>query len=167
MSFYFDRLTVAMLGLALLSVPCVAATPDTAKELETAVHGSGKAQYKAIAELGTYHEAAEVVVPKLRQLLKSENSQVRWRSARALGHYGPLAKDAAGDLRLLLKDKDPIVEYHAAIALGKIEDESDDTVNALVDAATSKDPRDARAAIEALRHLKPGPERVAAALKQR
>ncbi|HVT27043.1 MAG TPA: HEAT repeat domain-containing protein [Lacipirellulaceae bacterium] len=166
MNLYFTRIAASLLGLALLSLPCVAAIPDTAKELDTALNGSGKAQYKAIAKLGEYHEAADVVVPKLRDLLKSTDQQIRWRSARALGHYGPEAKDAANDLRSLLKDSDPIVQYHAAIALGKIEDKSDATVDALVDAATNKDPRVARAAIEALRHLKPGPQRVAAALKQ-
>ena len=80
--------------------------------LETAVNGSGKEQLKAIDELGERHEAAKTAVPKLRQLLKSDDDKVRWRAARALGDFGSLAHDAAGDLRMLLKDKDPIVEYH-------------------------------------------------------
>ena len=137
--------------------PSLAETQDTANNLSIAVSGSGKAQYKAIDGLGERHENASVVVPKLRQLLKSDDEQVRWRSARALGDYGALAKDSAADLVKLLNDKDPIVDYHAAIALGKIEDRSDATVDALVDAATSKDARVARAAIAALRNLKPGP----------
>jgi HEAT repeat protein len=65
-----------------------------------------------------------------------------------------------------LTKKKPLVYKHAAVALGKIEDRSDATVDALVGVATSKDPRVARAAIAALRNLKPGPERVTAALKK-
>lgn len=166
MNVFFNRATASLVGVVLLSVPGVAQTQDTANNLSIAVSGSGKAQYKAIDGLGANHENAAAVVPKLRQLLKSEDAQVRWRSARALGDYGSQAKDSAADLVKLLSDKDPIVNYHAAVALGKIEDKSDATVGALVDAATSKDPRVARAAIAALRNLKPGPERVTAALKK-
>jgi HEAT repeat protein len=166
MNVILDRVLISLLGVVLLPVSLFAATSDSAKTLETAVNGSGKAQLKAIDALGQRHEAAKVAVPKLRQLLKSDDDKVRWRAARALGDFGSLAKDAAGDLRVLLKDKDPIVEYHAAIALGKLDDKSDATVSALVDAATSKDARVARAAIAAIRSLKPGPERVTAALKE-
>jgi HEAT repeat protein len=136
------------------------------KVLATATEGSGKSQLKAIDALGEFHDNASVVVPKLRQLLKNAEPQVRWRSARALGDYGDLAKDAAADLAALLKDKDPVVQYHAAIALGKLEDNSEPVVSALVNAATNKDPRVARAAIAALRILHPGPEKVTAAMKQ-
>jgi HEAT repeat protein len=162
----FNRVIASLLAVSLLVVPCIAATTDTSTALKTAVNGSGKSQYKAIDDLGGRHEAAPTVVPKLQQLLKSSDAQVRWRSARALGDYESLAKDTAGDLRTLLKDKDPVVQYHAAIALGKVGDKSEETTLALVDAATSKDSRVARAAISALRNLKPGPEKVAAALKE-
>ena len=67
-------------------------------------------------------------------------------------------------IRKQLSDSDPIVQYHAAVALGKLEDNSDETIEALVNVATSKDPRVARAGIEAIRHLKPGPKRVAEVL---
>src|SRR3954468_11394836 len=161
-----SRTVASMFGVFTLSASCFAVTSDTATELSTSVSGKGKAQLKAIDELGARHENAAAAVPRLRELLKSEEVQVRWRVARALGDYGSLATDAAGDLLKLLKDKDPVVQYHAAIALGKVEDKSDATVNGLVDAATDKDPRVARAAIAALRKLKPGPGRVTAALKQ-
>src|SRR6185436_18745575 len=128
----------SVVGVALLSMPSLAETQDTANNLSIAVSGSGKSQYKAIDGLGERHENASTVVPKLRQLLGSDDEQVRWRSARALGDYGSQAKDSAADLVKLLSDKNPIVDYHAAIALGKIEDRSDATVAALVDLATSK-----------------------------
>jgi hypothetical protein len=162
----FHRVVATLIGTMLLSASGLAATQETTKLLSTATEGSGKAQLKAIDHLGELRDNAQTVVPKLRQLLKSDDDQVQWRSARALGDYGELAKEAAGDLVTLLKDNDPVVQYHAAIALGKLEDRSDATVAALVDAATSKDPRVARVAISALRNLKPGPERVTAALKK-
>jgi HEAT repeat protein len=156
---------ISLSGIALLSAKLLAA-PDIARTLSVAVNGTDQAQYKAIDDLGQRHESASVVVPKLRQLLKSVDPQVRWRSARALGDFGSQARETAADLRPLLKDRSPVVQYHAAIALGKLEDKSDATVNGLVDAATGKDARVARAAIDSLRNIKPGPERVTAALKQ-
>lgn len=152
-----------LVGACALVTHCLAV--DTAADLDKAVNGSGKAQLKAIAALGSRHENASSVVPELRELLKSDEPQVRWHSARAIGEYGSLAKDSAPKLVKLLKDKDRAVQYHAAIALGKVDDKSDDTVSALVEAATSNEPSVARAAIAALRHLKPGPQRVTAALK--
>src|SRR5215212_6472591 len=165
MNAFFDRAAAAFFGVLLLSMPGLADTQETAKILSSAVNGSGKAQYTAIDDLGERHEDASIVVPKLRQLLKSDDKQVRWRTVRTLGDFGSLAKDAAPDIVKLLNDKDPIVDYHAVIALGKIEDRSDSTISSLVELATSKDARIARAAIASLRNLKPGPERIAAALK--
>jgi HEAT repeat protein len=166
MSPLINRTVAVLIGAVTLSASSFAALSDTASDLSTSVNGKGKSQLKAIDELGARHENGSAAVPKLRELLKSDDVQVRWRAARALGDYGSLAKDAAGDLLKLLKDKDAVVQYHAAIALGKIEDKSDETVSGLVDAATDKDPRVARAAIAALRKLKPGPGRVTAALKE-
>src|SRR6185295_17534121 len=112
MNVFFNRATASLVGVVLLSVPSVAQTQDTANNLSIAVSGSGKAQYKAIDGLGANHENASAVVPKLRQLLKNDDANVRWRSARALGDYGSQAKASAGDLVKLLSDKDPIVDYH-------------------------------------------------------
>jgi HEAT repeat protein len=165
MNAFFNRALSSIFGVLLLSMPSLADSQETAKILSIAVNSSGKAQYTAIDDLGERHEDASMVVPKLRQLLKSDDKQVRWRSVRTLGDFGSLAKDGAPDIIKLLDDKDPIVDYHAVIALGKIEDRSDSTVAALIELATNKDARIARAAIASLRNLKPGPERVAAALK--
>ena len=107
MNAFFNRTFASLVGVVLLSVPSLAETQDTANNLSIAVSGSGKAQYKAIDGLGERHENASAVVPKLRQLLKSDDEQVRWRSARALGDYGALAKDAAADLVKLLERQRP------------------------------------------------------------
>src|SRR3954465_5821215 len=147
MNAFFDRAAAAFFGVLLLSMPSRADTQDTTTILSTAVNGSGKAQYTAIDDLGERHEDASIVVPKLRQLLKSDDKQVRWRSVRTLGDFGSLAKDAAPAIVKLLNDKDPIGESHRVIALGKGEDRSDSTIAALVELATSKDARIARAAI--------------------
>lgn len=165
MNVSFNRIVATFVGTMLWSASSLAATQESAKLLSTATEGSGKAQLKAIDHLGELRENAAVVVPALRKLMKSDNDQVQWHSARALGDYGALAKEAAGDLVTVLNDNDPVVQYHAAIALGKLEDKSDATVAALVARATSKDARVARASISALKNLEPGPERVAATLK--
>src|SRR3954453_3909435 len=118
MNLFFTKTIATFIGTILLSASTLAATQETAKLLTTATEGSGKAQLKAIDHLGELRGSPATVVPKLRQLLKSDEDQVQWRSARALGDYGALAKEAAGDLVTLLKDNDEIVQYHAAIALG-------------------------------------------------
>jgi HEAT repeat protein len=140
--------------------------PDSLVWLKAAATGPANKRYAAIDHLGGSHEAAAQVVPQLQKLLRDQDPQVRWRSARALGDYGAQAAAAASDLRTLLKDKDAIVQYHAAIALGKVGDRSEETTQALVDVATSQDPRVARAAVSAIRSLKPGPKVVCDALCQ-
>jgi HEAT repeat protein len=155
----FGRL-ISTIGLvALLAVKCSAQSNDAAT-LQTAIQGTGQQQYTAIDDLGERRTSAATVVPKLSQLLASNDAQVRWRTARALGDYGAQAQSALVPLRGLLGDRDPVVQYHAAVALGKLGDRSDETVGALVKAATGKDANVARAAIAALRILEPGPERV-------
>jgi HEAT repeat protein len=149
----------------LAAAACAAVAAETATQLQTAVSGTGQARYVAIDDLGESHVDASNVVPQLQRLLAEKDTQVRWRSARALGDYGELAKNTAPDLRKLLTDADPVVQYHAAVALGKVGDKSDETTRALVKLATSKDARVARAAIAALRNLKPGPQRVMEAFK--
>jgi HEAT repeat protein len=165
MNVYFSRVVAALVGALVLSSSTFGAVDDVAALLKTAKEGSGKAQLKAIDHLGVLRDNATVVVPALRELIKSDDDMVQWHSARALGGYGELAQEASPDLVKILRDNDPIVQYHAAIALGKLGDKSDPVVTALVNSATSNDPRVARAALSALRHLKPGPEKVTAALK--
>src|SRR5262245_26070132 len=133
MNVFFGRVVASLVGVILLSFPGIAAAEDTAQELSTATRGTGKAQLKAIDELGEQHENASAVVPALRKLIKSDDDMVQWHSARALGEYGDLAKEAAGDLVKDLNDNDPVVGYHAAIALGKLGVTSEATVGALVE----------------------------------
>jgi len=110
------------------------------------------------------HASPTQVVPQLQKLLRDRDAHIRWHAVRSLGDFGAQARGAVADVRRLLIDSDPIVQYHAAVTLGKLEDKSDETVQSLVSAATSKDGRVARAAIAALRNLKPGPKRTAAAM---
>jgi HEAT repeat protein len=162
-----NRLAIVVLGIVAAVAPRSSAeSSGTQSALNAATKSTGQQQYTAIDDLGERHEMAAAVVPKLQQLLRSKDSQVRWRSARALGDYDLLAKGAAADLRALLSDKDPVVQYHAVVALGRVGDKSDETTRALVAAATSKDARVARAAIAALRNLRPGPDRVMRVLSE-
>jgi HEAT repeat protein len=151
---------------------------DVAAQLKTATTASGQDQYKAIDHLGDDPESAATVVPALEKLLDDKDPQVRWRAERALGDFGDKAKEAVPELQKELTndgandgankgaDDDAVVDYHAAIALGKIGDKSEATVDALVTAATNPDKRVARAAIAALRRLKPGPQKVGVALEK-
>jgi HEAT repeat protein len=154
----------ACLLSALLIATCRAEQADTAALLKSAASGAGQARYTAIDDLGERHMAAGIVVPELEKLLADKDPNVRWRSARALGDYDAQAISAAPALRNLLKGNEAIVQYHAAVALGRIGDKSDETVQALVAAATGKDERIARAAIASLRELEPGREHVLKAL---
>ena len=161
------RVTVATICVcaALTALSTRAAEPQTVEQLvKSAVSGSTEVRYTAIDDLGERHEQAALAVPALTKLLQDSDPQIRWRAARTLGEYGELAKESAKGLRKQLADGDPIVQYHAAVALGKLEDPSDENVTALVDAATNKDSRVARAAISAIRNLKPGPKRVSEVL---
>src|SRR5688572_18305066 len=162
MNFTLVRIVMPSVGVVvLLGAQSFGQSQDTAKALQTATTGSGPARYAAIDDLGETHHGASQVVPQLQKLLADSDPQVRWRSARAIGDFGDLAAAAAPDLRKLLADKDPVVQYHAAVAVGKIGDRSDETVRALVAATTGQDARVARAAIAALRELKPDPKHVA------
>ncbi len=155
-------LTVAIAAIG--AVQSIAAEPTLEQMLKSAASGSKQERYTAIDDLGERHAHADQVVPKLVPMLADKDPQIRWRTARTLGEYRGQAKVAVEGIRKLLGDKDPIVQYHAAVALGKLEDTSDETIEALVNVATSKDRRTARAGIEAIRHLKPGPKRVAEVL---
>jgi HEAT repeat protein len=155
-----------LVALSVVVATSVAEEANTAKLLEAATTGSGQARYAAIDHLGERAADSDKVVPALVKLLRDDDPQVEWRSARALGDYGDEAAVAAPELRALLTKQDPILQYHAAIALGKVGDRSDDTINALVTLVASPDGRVARAAIKALRNLNPDPERVIAVLEK-
>ena len=154
------------LAMILAAASSCAKQNETAKLLDEAANGTGQARYVAIDDLGERAADPATVVPALTKLLADSDTQVQWRATRALGDYGAEAASAAPPLRALLSHEDPVHQIHAAIALGKIGDRSDETIDALVTAVTNPDGRVARAAIAALRNLKPDPERVAAALDQ-
>jgi HEAT repeat protein len=139
---------------------------DVAALVKTATTGSGPEQYAAIDHLGDRQDETTAVVPVLHKLLEDKDPQVRWHSERSLGDFGDQAQEAVPDLLKDIKDEDPVVEYHAAIALGKVGDKSDATIDALATAVTNKNPQVARAAIAALRHLRPGPQRMSAAMEK-
>jgi HEAT repeat protein len=154
------------MGMTSIATVSFAQPADTSSLLRTAAGGEAQARYAAIDDLGERHEAAETVVPELAKLLKDSDAKVRWRAARSLGDYGSSAQPAVQGLTALLGDSDPVVQYHAAVSLGKAGDRSDATVDALVKSVTSPDGRVARAAIAALRKLKPDPKHVVAVLDQ-
>lgn len=119
--------------------------------------------HEMIDDLGYQPEAASESGPKLLGYLNSDDPQHRWRAARALGNlrYEP----ATDELVALLSDSDPIVQVHASIALGRIGDDSPATIDAIMEKVTSSDERVARAALQTLKELEPGPEKLAQALE--
>ena len=156
----------ACLALGLVVTPSFADEAETAKLLTAASTGSGQARYAAIDDLGERAADSAKVVPELVKMLGDSDPQVEWRSARALGDYGAESAAAVPELRALLTNEDPILQYHAAIALGKIGDKSDGTVDSLVNLVGSSDSRVSRAAVSALKNLKPGPVKIQQALKK-
>ncbi len=146
--------------------PLATQQSHSAELLATAKSGEGQARYVAIDDLGERAEDAAAVVPVLTKLLADKDEQVQWRSARALGDFGEEAASSAPKLQKLLAHENPIFQYHAANALGRIGDRSTGTVDALVTAVGSPDSRVARAAVAAIRNLKPGPQAVHAAIKK-
>jgi len=139
---------------------------DIAKLAEAATTGSGQSRYVAIDDLGERAAESDMIVPDLIKNLDDGDPQVVWRSVRALGDYGEEAVAAAPKLRELFAKGDPILQYHVAVTLGKIGDRSDETVDMLVDAVGSSDGRVSRAAIEAMKILRPGPQKTVPALKK-
>lgn len=109
------------------------------------------------------YEPGNAGAEELVGYLDSDESQHRWRAARALGVLRH--KPATTKLAALLSDKDPIVQLQAVVALTRIGDASPETVDAIVEKVASEDARVARIALGALRRLKPGPEKLAAAIE--
>ncbi|TWT78096.1 HEAT repeat protein [Posidoniimonas polymericola] len=118
--------------------------------------------YETIDDLGFSQQDA--AGEKLVGYLDSEDSQQRWRAARALGNLG--YKPAVDQLAGLLGDDDPVVQVHAMIALTRIGDVSPGVVEAIMEKVASSDERVARTALQTLKRLKPGPEKLAAALEK-
>jgi HEAT repeat protein len=157
-----------LLAMALLISGCHsdAKVGDISSQLETAQSGTGQERFAAIDHLGDRQDEAAAVVPVLLKLLNDPNAQVRWHAERSIGDFGDKAQAAVPDLLKQLAGDDPTDTYHAAIALGKIGDKSEATVDALATAVMNKNPHVARAAIAALRHLRPGPQKMSAAVER-
>jgi HEAT repeat protein len=139
---------------------------DMEKLAEEATTGSGITRYTAIDDLGERAGESDMIVPDLIQNLDDKDPQVVWRSVRTLGDYGEEAVAAAPKLRELFTKDDPILQYHVAVTLGKIGDRTEETVDMLVAAVGSADGRVSRAAIEAMKILRPGPQKTVPALKK-
>lgn len=118
--------------------------------------------YETIDDLG-FSPSAESA-QQLTGYLSSDDPQQRWRAARALGNLGH--KPAAAPIAELLSDEDPVVQVHAMIALTRIGDTSPEVVDAIMAKVGSSDERVARTALQTLKQLKPGPEKLAAALEK-
>jgi HEAT repeat protein len=76
-----------------------------------------KACVYALKVLAGFGPQAKEAVSDLRELLKSENREVRAQVLATLRKIGPAAAEAAPDLVEFLKDSDPSVRMQAALAL--------------------------------------------------
>jgi HEAT repeat protein len=100
--------------------------------------------------LAHYGAQAAPAVPRLIDLLRDSDSEVRWNAALTLGKIGPDAKAAVPNLVAALKDENALVREHAAEALGDIGPDARDAIPELV--AVLKDP-EARVRRDAVRSL--------------
>jgi HEAT repeat protein len=104
----------------------------------------------ALRALTRYGPDAEPAMPRLVELLKDKDSEVRWRAAMTLGKIGPAARGTVPALVAALQDEDALVREHAAEALGDIGPDARDAVPALTTALRDPDARVRRDAVRSL-----------------
>jgi lysophospholipase L1-like esterase len=104
----------------------------------------------ALARIGP---AASGAVGVLRDDLRSDNADRRWRAARTLGRIGPAAAPAVPLLTSALADPSNAVRQHAARALGRIGPAARPAAAALQRATGDRDEAVRREARGALTHL--------------
>lgn len=142
---------------------------DLRKKLAAAADPLGRAA--VIDEIAAIGQAARPALDDLVKAAGDEDVRVRWHAARGIGLIGEDAASAVPLLVNLLGDNEWIVAAQAAAAIGAIrKDESVDTITpaesqaydaaeeALVKATVHADPRVRRAAIRAVRILRPEPD---------
>ena len=110
----------------------------------------------ALRALARYGDKAAAVVPRAIELLRDEDSEVRWNAARTLGKIGPAAKEAVPALTAAMHDREALVREHAAEALGDIGAAAKDAVPDLIVALKDPDPRVRRDVVRSLGQI--GPE---------
>jgi HEAT repeat protein len=134
-------------GVAARSVAAV--TPDAAEAVPALMKLFPDVD--AIRAVSRYGKAGAPAVPRLIELLKHDDSVVRWQSARALGKIGEPAVPAVPELmRLTREDKQPQVREHAAEAMGDIGPAAAAGIPALVAALHDENSRVRRDAVRAL-----------------
>lgn len=104
--------------------------------------------------------ASAASVDTLVQDLKSPDAEKRSAAATELADLGEQAAPAVEALKAGLKDKDPSVRAHCAMALGHIGKAAMPVIDDLVTLLADPDIHTRRAAIRAVRMIKPGPEKV-------
>lgn len=77
--------------------------------------------YVQAAAISAMTEMGPTIIPTMRNLLKSSNTQLRFAAARVLGNLGSDARVALPDLIRLRKDRDSLVREEADKAIKKIE----------------------------------------------
>jgi HEAT repeat protein len=110
----------------------------------------GEDRLPAVRALAHYGPRAAPAIPRLSELLRDTDSEVRWNAARTLGLIGPDAKAAVPDLVAALKDENSFVREHAAEALGDIGPDAKDAVAPLIERLKDADARVRRDAVRSL-----------------
>lgn len=115
----------------------------------------------AIRAVSKYRKNGAVAVPHLIEMLKHDDSAVRWQSARTLGKIGEPAVPAVPELmRLTRNDPQPQVREHAAEAMGDIGPAAAAGIPALVAALRDPNARVRRDAVRALGDMGPAAKSV-------
>jgi len=114
-----------------------------------------KLRYPVI-QLGRYGALSKDAVPLLIEVLKEDNSDLKWQVATTLWYIGPASEPAVPSLIDFFKDRDPKVREHVAKTLGAIGPGAKAAVPALAGALKDKEPDVAKAAATTLGNI--GPE---------
>jgi HEAT repeat protein len=106
-------------------------------------------RYAAVEALTDLGFRATPAVPRLIEALKSNDPELRWRSARALGAIGEASSAAA--LYEAAKDAEPGVRAQALFALGRLGVNDKVALETIAAGLADKDVNVRRAAVRALR----------------
>ena len=128
----------------------------------------GRTRVVTIDEIATLGQRAKPALPELVKATTDADPRPRWHAARAIGLIGEDAISAVPTLVGLLADPDPIVVTQAAAAIGLIRADDDRTdtpaqdaeiyagaLEPLMKTAIHADPRARRAALRAIKALRP------------
>jgi HEAT repeat protein len=141
--------SVAALMLQKVGAPPEQAVPPLIGLLD------GNDRLRAVEVLSQYRGDARAAVPRLKELLKDPQPDMRWSAAMTLGEIGPEAREAVPALVSALNDEHALVREHAAESLGLVGVADSAVLEGLIKALKDKEARVRRDAVRSLGQFGP------------